>query len=146
MKKIFLYVLLIVLGLSRFGFGDEAVPVWTNIYNGIANGLDAGNASAVDTAGNVYVTGYESVAGQSFNTWIRKYDKNGNVVWTRTFNGAQNGVDFGNGITVDASGNVYVAGQEEGAGYQSDIWIRKYDADGNVLWTKNYAGTMPVTR
>ena len=36
----------------------------------------------------------------------------GNVVWTRTYNGAADDCDVGLGIAADGSGNVYVTGFE----------------------------------
>jgi len=116
--------------------GDE---VWTRTYD--ADGESArGNGIAVDDSGNVYVTGYEYIDGQENNIWVRKYDSNGNVVWTRTYNGAEDVDDGGYGIAVDGSGNVYVTGDEWVTGEQNNNWVRKYDSDGDVVWTKTHNG------
>ncbi len=70
----------------------------------------------MDGSGNVYVGGY------SYATWgspIRAYtssadafaaklDSGGNLTWNTFLGGS--GYDFGNGIAVDGSGNVYVGG------------------------------------
>jgi hypothetical protein len=114
--------------------------IWTKTYNGAGNSTDSGRAIAVDTFGNVYVTGGEYVAGQSINIWTRKYDANGNELWTRTYNGAGNDYDMGLAIAVDAGGNIYVTGFEA-TGQGTDIWTRKYDENGNELWTKTYGAS-----
>ncbi|MEE8638035.1 MAG: SBBP repeat-containing protein, partial [Candidatus Margulisiibacteriota bacterium] len=93
-----------------------------------------------DGSGNVYVAGYETVSGQGSNVWVRKYNGDGNVIWTKTYNGAANGSDAANGIVLDGSGNVYVAGYETVSGQGLNVWVRKYDGDGNVVWTKTYDG------
>jgi len=115
--------------------GDE---IWTRTHNGSANDADGGYGIAVDGSGNVYVTGEETVTGEDWNIWVRKYDLDGDVVWTRTYNDVANGADSGYGIAVDGSGNVYVTGEEAVTGESSNIWVRKYDLDGDVVWTRTY--------
>ncbi len=117
--------------------GDE---VWTKTYNGPADGWDEGHGIAVDGSGNVYVTGYETVTGEGKNIWVRKYDSDGDVVWTRTYDGAASQNDEGHAIAVDASGNVYVTGYEYVTGELTNIWVRKYDSGGDVVWTRTYDG------
>ncbi|MBA7519178.1 hypothetical protein ES705_11253 [subsurface metagenome] len=122
-------------------YNSEGDEVWTDIYNGTANQYDCGEGIAVDGSGNVYVTGSEYVDGQDSNIWVRKYDTDGDVIWTRTYNGTASDYDRGYGIAVDGSGNVYVAGYESVTGEQRNIWVRKYDSDGNEVWTRSYNGT-----
>ncbi|OGF46546.1 MAG: hypothetical protein A2231_13190 [Candidatus Firestonebacteria bacterium RIFOXYA2_FULL_40_8] len=121
-------------------YDSNGNEVWTKTYNDTANGNDKGYGIAVDNSGNVYVTGYEKVTGQSANIWTRKYDSSGNEVWTKTYNDAANGEDVGWGIAVDNSGNVYVTGYETVTSQR--MWTRKYDSNGNEVWTKTYNGTL----
>jgi len=122
-------------------YNSEGDELWTRTHNGTANRLDEGYGIAVDGNGNVYITGCEDVIGQGTNIWVRKYNTEGDVVWTDTYNGTANQSDCGEGIAVDGNGNVYVTGSE----YKSDrersnIWVRKYDTDGDVIWTRSYNG------
>ena len=121
-------------------YDTDGEEVWTRTYNGLANDFDAGNGITVDGSGNVYVTGYETVTEEGMNIWVRKYDTDGNELWTRTYNGAANAVDYGQGIAVDGSGNVYVTGFETVFGERKNIWVRKYDTDGEEVWTRTYNG------
>jgi len=138
MRKI--SVLLVILSFLFCGtiFGAEGDVLWTRTYNGISNDSDEGRGIAVDGSGNVYVTGWETVTGEGGNIWVRKYDSDGDVVWTRTYNGVANLNDCGIGIAVDGSGNVYVNGEEMVTGEGYNIWVRKYDSDGDVVWTRTY--------
>src|SRR3989339_285542 len=131
MKRLFLGAIVITILLTQLSLGDNVTPLWTKTYNGATNGNDYGMGIAVDISGNIYVTGYEKITGQSANIWIRKYDNNGAEIWTRTYNGVANGVDMGSGIAVDISGNVYVTGSEEIAGHGSNIWTRTYNGAAN---------------
>jgi hypothetical protein len=103
---------------------------------------------SVDDDGNVYVTGDtddtlpgETGAGGS-DVFLRKYDSAGNVQWTRQFGTSSQ--DLGNSVSVDGSGNVYIAGQTFGtlpeqtnAGF-TDAFVRKYDSAGTELWTRQF--------
>ena len=69
------------------------------------------------------------------------------IVWTRQFGSASGGVvgqDEVRHIALDASG-IYVAGNIAGAlpgqtfaGGYTDAFVRKYDASGNELWTRQF--------
>ncbi|MEW6040184.1 MAG: fibronectin type III domain-containing protein [Elusimicrobiota bacterium] len=116
---------------------------WITTYNNSSNSADYGKGISVDGSGNVYVTGFEDRfdLAQSYNIWVRKYDTNGLVQWTTTYNGTANGQDSGYGIATDGSGNVYVTGcsYETVSGF--NIWVRKYDTNGLVQWTTTYKDT-----
>ena len=75
----------------------------------------AGEAAAVDAAGNVYVTGESAGAGFDFDYATIKYDPEGNELWVARYNGPGNGSDVASALAVDAAGNVYVTGQSPGA-------------------------------
>ncbi len=104
---------------------------------------------AVDGSGNVYVAGYttRTLPGQTFgggltDAFLRKYDATGNEVWTRQF--GTSSTDLAYGVVADGLGNVYVAGYTTGTlpGQTSagdpDAFVRKYDATGNQLWTRQF--------
>ena len=72
-------------------------------------------------------------------------------LWTRQF--GTSGYDFARAVAVDPEGNVYVAGRTEGAlpGQVSsgdfDAFVRKYDRDGDEVWTRQFGtpeSTTPV--
>src|SRR5262249_25446536 len=103
----------------------------------------SGVAAAPD---GVYVAGtpYGSLEGASAggsDAFVRKYDPDGFVLWTDQFGSA--GSDAAQGVAVGSDG-VYVAGSLRGAleGTSSagnfDAFVRKYDPDGNALWTRRF--------
>jgi len=131
---------------------SDGNELWTRQF-GSQSGPSA-NGVAVDGAGNVYVVGSASGAlpGQTHlgksDAYVRKYDGDGNELWTRQF--GSRGVDLAHGVVVDGAGNLYVSGTTrlslpgqsnmEPVFGGSDVFIRKYDSDGNELWT-NQLGT-----
>jgi hypothetical protein len=95
---------------------------------------------AVDASGNVYVAGF-TAGGLDGNTnagdldfFLVKYSPAGERLWTRQFGTAR--LDIANGVAVNASGNVYLAGRTGGGldGNQnagaSDLFLVKYNQAG----------------
>jgi uncharacterized delta-60 repeat protein len=112
---------------------------WVRRYNGPANATDQPAAIAADENGNVYVTGMSVAAGPNGDYATIKYDKNGNTIWIKRYNGPENTFDGATAIAVDKQGNVYVTG-ESGSGSTVDYATIKYDANGNELWVARYNG------
>lgn len=125
-----------------------------NVGNESAKGIKA------DATGNVYLTGQFRSASLAFGNdtltnanstgsisdiFIAKYSNTGNIIWTKSAGGSS--TDEGQGITVDAIGNVYSSCRSGSqyiafgtdtiintSGYQ--MIIAKYTASGNLIWTK----------
>jgi hypothetical protein len=64
-------------------YSGMGVPLWTNRYSGPANGPDRAYAVAVDSSGNVFVTG-ESWNGTTFDYVTIKYSSAGVPLLTIT--------------------------------------------------------------
>jgi hypothetical protein len=99
---------------------SSGVRQW-NTFMGSADN-DIGYGIAVDSSGNVYVTGYSNATwGTPVNDYAGNYDgfaaklNSSGVRQWNTFMGSTS-QDYGSAIAVDASGNVYVAG------YSYDTW------------------------
>lgn len=125
--------------------------VWTRQFG--TPGLDFPSAGQVgiDEA-DVYITGFtdgtlpgETNAGGE-DGFVRKYDAHGNVLWTDQF-GTEGTTcnDEPNGLAV-ARGSVFVVWDNEFLPGCNDSFIRRYDSDGNVIWTRQFdvegAGTV----
>lgn len=119
------------------------------------SGTNPGVAIAADNMDNVLVTGgftgakdfgggtLTSEGGEDI--FIVKLDNGSNHVWSKRF-GDANG-QRGTVIATDAMGNVVVAGSLGGgaisfggASVTGDIFVAKFDPNGNHLWSKGYAG------
>ncbi|RPI27080.1 MAG: hypothetical protein EHM61_09655 [Acidobacteria bacterium] len=133
--------------------------VWNTFLGGI--GIDIGEDLAVDGSGNVYVTGYSDATWQGATEPRRAYtgndeafaaklDANGDLVWN-TFLGPGSD-DYGAGITVDGTGNVYVTGESSATwlGVSApqrlysggfDAFAAKLDTNGDLTWNTFLGGT-----
>jgi hypothetical protein len=140
--------------------------VWAKSMGGWS--WDYGYSIAVDSNGNVYTTGYFqqdvdfdpgtdtyilSETGMP-DIFVSKLDSSGNFVWAKSMGGPSS-LDYGNVITIDASGNVYTTGIFQGtvdfdpgvsvanlaSAGDRDIFVSKLDSSGNYVWAKSMGGT-----
>ncbi|MCU0440483.1 MAG: SBBP repeat-containing protein [Raineya sp.] len=140
--------------------------VWAKSMGGTM--YDDGNSITIDASGNVYITGYffgtvdfdpnagtfNLTSAGNLDIFVSKLDVNGNFVWAKRMGGGEPNGDYGNSITVDASGNVYTTGIfngtadfDPGAGTHNltsaggdDIFVSKLDINGNFVWAKRMGG------
>jgi uncharacterized delta-60 repeat protein len=121
-------------------YNSSGVQQWVVRYNGPGNTWDVARALAIDSSGNVYVTGYSYGSGTSHDYATIKYNSSGVQQWLARYNGPGNDEDAPSGIAVDALGNVYVTGYSYGSGTLSDYATIKYNASGIQQWVARYNG------
>lgn len=134
--------------------------VWGTYYGGTDD--DRGQGVAEDATGAVYYTGftnsanniasggYQEVIGGSFDAFLVKFDAEGNRLWSTYFGGE--GLEQARDCTVDADGNIYVAGRTTSQtnmvlnGHQAtfgggiDVFLTKFASNGELLWSTYYGG------
>ena len=146
--------------------------VWAKQMAGTVNVSGSwGTGIALDDSANVYTTGsidgtvdfdpgpciYNLSTPNIVGIFISKLDVNGNFVWAKQM-GEQNG-SFGEGISLDAVGNVYTTGSfwgladfDPGPGTHyltanfEDAFISKLNPDGNFIWARQMPGINNVSR
>jgi hypothetical protein len=130
--------LLLLLGLSNMALAQIGLPVWTNRYNGPVNGHDYASAVAVDSNGNVFVTGRSAGTNTTAFATI-KYSGAGVALWTNRYD-ATNATAVAE--AVDTNGNVIVTGYIYVSSTNNDFATIKYSSAGVPQWTNRFtAGT-----
>jgi uncharacterized delta-60 repeat protein len=119
-------------------YSSAGVPLWTNRYDGPIRGTEEARAVAVDASGNVYVTGSSGASGSFSDYLTLKYSSAGVPLWTNRYNGSGNRFDEAFALTLDHSGNAYVAGQSERSGNSYEYAAVAYSSSGVPLWTNRY--------
>jgi beta-propeller repeat-containing protein len=142
----------------------SATQVFYTVYLG-GSGADSGRGIAVDTSGNVYITGATNsvdfpVTSGAFSTqapgagdaFVAKLDPRGCLLYSTYLGGQQ--LDSGLAIAVDASGDAFVAGQTESTtfattanalqpaydGGMSDCFVSKLNPTGTALIYSTFLG------
>jgi len=131
-----LTVFVLALAVEAYAAGE----LWVQRYNGPGNWDDYTHAIAVDSIGNVYVTGSSYGSGTDLDYATVKYDSSGNQLWVQRYNGPGNGHDIPQGIAVDSNENAYVTGYSTGTESGGDYATVKYDSGGNQVWVQRYHG------
>ena len=128
---------------------------------------DFGLGTALDSSGNVYITGYfqgtvdfDPGAGSSpltsaggIDVFVLKLDSSGNFQWAKGFGGT--GTDSVYEIVVDAAASVYTTGYFNStvdfdpgsgtanlgpAGGGGDVFVSKLTSSGNYVWAVGFGG------
>src|SRR5262245_11650129 len=121
-------------------YNPQGELIWRSHYSGAQYGK--GLAIAVDSQGNVCVTGFISdgvIFNSNYDYLTVKFDRNGVEQWARTYDGPAKGYDQATEISVDGDGNVYVSGSSYGQG--NDWATLKYGSSGALLWERRYTGS-----
>ena len=144
-------------------YDANGVQIWSR--QDVLNGTVVSYINS-DYNGHLYITGaFDGTVsfGSSiltsigeYDIFIAKFDTAGNPVWAKQGGGSKPH-DFGNDITTDSNGNVFVTGEfQDTAFFETDtliaeidvfgtggrdIFIAKYNADRNLLWLKQSKGT-----
>jgi len=118
-------------------YDAEGKEIWTSVF-GFPDASQA-KSVAVSGSGDIYVAG-QNIKLTSFpfgdvDALLKKFSPEGKEIWTRTF-GETSVNDSISSVTVDGSGNIYVAGYVFG-----NVLLRKFDPTGSELWTRRIAST-----
>lgn len=125
--------------VMRVSAADQSV-VWTQLHDGPAGGdetenFDAFASVAVDSLGDIVVVGNEREVDQRSNVFVRKYDADGNMVWTDTYNGSESVSDFGQDIAIEADDDIVIMASTGEADPDEDAFVRRYSPDGTIQET-----------
>jgi hypothetical protein len=131
-----------------FGAGETDVYVvkldahgnlqWTRTIGGL--GSDGGSSLIQTSDGGYAITGNTTSFGAGkWDVYVVKLDVNGNIQWTRTIGGKKE--DWGSLLIQTSDGGYAITGTTRsfGAG-ETDVYVIKLDANGNLQWTKTIGG------
>jgi hypothetical protein len=121
-------------------YDGDGMQLWIRQIGSTADDIQA-DAVATDELGNVFVTGWierfdASLGASTGRAFLSKYDAEGDHRWTREFEHARE--SWSRDVSADGLGNAIIAGHfgdTQFAFGNSDGFVSKYDAEGNLAWT-----------
>jgi len=125
-------------------YSTEGELLWTRQLGSQPGYDELASSVSSDAEGNVVIAGHsfgrlDAASGGSADAFVAKYSSGGELVWVRQ-RGAAN-YDSADGVSTNAAGDIYVAGQSDGflVGGPGVIIpgapsVAKYSPDGALLW------------
>lgn len=111
--------------------------IWSRSYDGLGAGLDEAEALAIDTAGDVFVTGSSTgLDGTIEFLTVKVSADTGDEQWQARFDTAADEGDFPAAIVVDSAGDPVIAGSSRNMSFaKSDFAVVKLSgSDGSEQW------------
>jgi hypothetical protein len=126
----------VVFDYLTIAYDNNGNELWSRVYGAESNGVDIARAIAVDTSGNVIVTGQSYASGSGFDYATVKYAGDGTALWTNRYHGGVSN-DYAVSIAVDLNSQIYVAGYVATA-TGNDYVTLAYSSAGAPLWTNRF--------
>ena len=130
-------------------FDNSGRFVTTKYFSGLGYNT-VGYDIAVDSVGNIYITGVMADSLYVLNYFVNKYSRSFSLLWSNGCSGKKS--SFGYGITTDKNGYVYVSGRTSektlstSGAYQTsiaggiDAFIAQYFPNGKLNYCTYYGG------
>jgi hypothetical protein len=142
-------------------FNSSGNHIWSKRFGG--TGYDNLYSIAIDKLNNVYIVGnFHSpsinfggsdiplTGGDWSDVYIAKFDSSGIHLWSKGFGGSY--IDGAMSVAIDSSNNVYMTGWFSSSNItfggpvftnsgSSDIFLVKFDANGNHIWSRSFGGS-----
>ncbi len=134
---------------------DNTTTPWSGTQQLGTSSTDTGFDVTLDSSDNIYVTGFtEGDLDNNTNSgendiFLVKYNSSGTKQWTQQLGSSR--YDYGRGVAVDSSDNIYVTGYTTGGldnntnSGDKDIFLVKYNSSGTKQWTQQL-GTSSTDR
>jgi hypothetical protein len=123
-------------GLFVRKYGPTHQVEWSRFAASDEGGVLGAQSVDVDGDGNVLVVGSSREGEADADGLLVKLDSEGTEVWRRTYDSGADEDDYFHGVAADPWDAVVVTG---GTSHSLGDWgafVRKFNADGDVLWTK----------
>jgi len=109
-------------------FSSTGLVEWSRAVGGAYD--DEGYSVVQTTDGGYVVAGITGSYGAgSFDFFLVQFNSSGSVVWSRAIGGAS--VDWGKSVVQTTDGGYAVVGLTESYGIERDLFLVKFDSDGN---------------
>ncbi|MEJ2639701.1 MAG: SBBP repeat-containing protein [Desulfosarcinaceae bacterium] len=130
-------------------YDRQGARQWAKLLGTTA--ADYAQSIDVDGSGNLYLLGATRGEWENGHTngghryiFIIKFDSEGVQQWISYIDTASASYDVNNYLAVDSQGNSYITGwlEQDADGFYTDVFITKFDTEGNQAWIQTLASAM----
>ncbi len=137
--------------IALLKYSSDGNFIWQKTYDTKTNWpeiWDNRNFMKIDSSNNIYLAGNVMDSTQRSDILLIKYNNDGSLLWSTTWNSSGNDSDYVSGdfydeegLAFDHHGNIFVSGTTS-----TDVWFReniitlKYSGDGDLLWQNSFNG------
>ena len=135
---------------------SSGVVQW--VYAAGGTSRDRGRKIALDSSGNIYVTGYywstvdfgggNVTSNGNWDAFLLKLNSSGTFQWVKSYGSNYN--DLGRDVAIDSNDNIYMLGNyrgtvdfgggDENGGGEGDIFLVKFNSSGVFQWVYTAGG------
>ena len=126
-------------GIMLIKYNSEGEMQWSQAFNANESTVSV-SSMKLDKYGNTYLTGSTSENQMDSDGIVLKYNKDGDLIWTKRFNSTSNSDDFLYSIAVGNDNSIYATGEIMLSPFASDCVTVKYDSAGTLEWYNIYNG------
>jgi len=127
--------------ITTIKYNSNGIQQWVqNFVAAPTNLFEAAFDIALDSQGDIYVTGRSVASGNDFDFTTIKYNPAGVQQWVQHFDGPAGSNDQASALVIDGNDNIYVTGGSFGIGTGSDYTTIKYTSSGNIVWIQRFNG------
>ena len=132
-------------------YNDSGERLWTRRLAGsdqdVPYSIELTSANRIIVSGHTWnedLSDHSNSSNQSEWPFITVFDTNGEQLWSKLLGGE--GADLVRDVTSDGDGNIYITGMSYGnyegtdVNGQSDVFVSKLNAHGNVIWSEVFGG------
>jgi len=116
-------------------------PLWTREISGVSGDSNGTQGIALGPAGSVMVSGFLSQTRAAFaDFWVAQLSSNGADLWSYVDGSTTLVSATGVAVLGDSAIACGYAGRDPGS---TDVWVRRIDARGQLLWSREYVRNGP---
>jgi uncharacterized delta-60 repeat protein len=126
--------------ITTLKYDTTGTPLWEVRYDGPVSQGDYATKVIADSQDNVVVCG-TSRGGYGHRDYVTlKYDPDGQLLWSKRYNGPGFMEDYSTDMILDRDDNIYVTGRSKGSQQNYDIATVKYTSEGILDWAERFDG------
>ena len=118
----------------------DGTTAWTTIWDNANGGNERAFDVVVDSDGEAIVAGFSHRTATHSDIWLARFSGDAQPNLMQFYGGPAIEDDRGQGVALDPDGNIIIVGYKGIDQANNDMWIRKYDSNGSVIWTQSVFG------